>query len=162
MKEQKRFQRYLFVLLLLACLGAEFRSKDQKSLVHAVFGTVSADFVTNVQEIQSSANRWKPGEEPIPIDVAVFSERAKQHVLQRHPELSTVTFISMEIAPFAVETLASKDVPAGPSKIQNVAWYIVFIFSVWLPNGEQLDIDERTVGMMLDGTILEMVKKKGP
>jgi hypothetical protein len=163
MKEQKRVTRKLIVMILLACVGASVHSKDQKPVVYSVFGRRDADFVATLHTIESPANRWRAGEEPFPVDVAEFARRAKQHLLRRHPDISgTVNCISAEIAPFTMKTLASKDVPEEPSNRQRVAWYLVFTFSVWLPNGKQLDAEERTVGVMLDGTILEMVKRKTP
>lgn len=161
MKEQKRVKSNLIVLVLFACGCASLDAQDREPVMGCmVFGTLHADFMASRQTIESPANHWKPGQEPFPIDVGELARRAKQHLLRRRPDISgTVNWISTEIRPFTRKTFPSPDVPEATAKTETVAWYLVFIFSARLPNGMELDAEERTVGMMLDGTILVPVKR---
>src|SRR5687768_12152971 len=94
-------QSKLVVLLLLGSAWTSVHSEDQKPKMHWVCGNPSNDFVATLQTIESPANRWKPGEEPLPIDVAEFGRTAKQHLLRRRPEIpASATLISMEISPY--------------------------------------------------------------
>jgi len=153
----------LAVLPLLVCAWASAYPEDRKSGMFPIFGEGDFEFITTLQTIESPANRWKPGEEPLPIDLTEFARKAKQHLLRRRPDIPAgVNLMSTELRPFAITTVSTNGVVDGASKPQKVAWYLVFNFSRDLPGGKRLEWQDCTAAMMLDGTILEMTKRKKP
>lgn len=140
------------IFFLVACTWPALHSADGDSRVIRIFGKGDTDFIASLQTVKSAANRWKPGEEPLPVDMADCARKAKQNLLSRHPGFpATVPLISAEIVPF------TPDLRDEPPK---VCWYLIFTFSNTLPNGRRIDWVDCTVGMMLDGTILKTAKQK--
>ena len=130
---------------------------------HTVFGNGNADFVATLQAIESPGNKWKPGKEPFPVDMAECARKAKRHLLRQQPAIpSTVNLISAEIRPFTMALVNREGKPLRLVENQKVAWYLVFTFSTALPDGRRLEDEDCTVGMLLDGTVLEMVKRRKP
>jgi hypothetical protein len=155
--------RNLAVLALFGCACVSSYAEDPKSGTFVVHRVGNIDFVTTLQRVESPANRWKPGEERLPVDVTEFARRAKQHLLRRRSDIpATVNVISAEIRPFTITTVSPNDASEGALKPQRVAWYLVFTFSRDLPDGKRLEWEDCTVGMMLDGTTLEMVERRKP
>lgn len=138
------------IFFIVACAWPTVHSADVGSRMIRVFGMEDTDFVASIQAVKSSANRWKPGEEPLPIDIADCARKAKLNLLSRRSELpATHPLLSAEIVPF------TPDLPGEP---QKVYWYLVFTFSNTLPSGGRLDWRDCTVGMMMDGTILKTAR----
>ena len=162
MVNQMRLPRFPILLSLLACAWAGVYSAELKPGLHAVFGIGNTDFVATLRAIESPRNRWKPGEEPLPVDMAECARKAKQHLLRQRPEIpSTANLLSAEIAPFTITLSNRAGKPQHSEKNQEIAWYLVFTFSNQLPNEKQAAWEDCTVGMMLNGTFLEPIKKGG-
>jgi hypothetical protein len=158
-----RLPRGPILLCLLVCALRGVYSAELRPGLHAVFGNGNADFVATLQAIESPGNSWKPGKELLPVDLSECARKAKRYLLRQQPGIpSEVKLISAEIRPFIMSSFNREGEPQGPEENQKIAWYMVFTFSNALPDGRQLEDEDRTVGMMLDGTILEMVKRRKP
>jgi hypothetical protein len=163
MINQLRLPRGLILLCLLVCAWRGVYSAELKPGLHTVFGNGKADFVATLQAIESPRNSWNPGKEPLPVDMAECARKAKRHLLRQQPKIpSTVNLISAEIRAFTMTLFNREGKPLRPEENQKIAWYLVFTFSNALPDGRRLEDEDRTVGMMLDGTMLEMVQRRKP
>lgn len=119
----------------------------------------AVEFFAGAETIKSPANRWTPSKEPFPVDLAKYTMIAKRQLILRHGNrISASSLRSVDIAPFYMTDLDLLE----PAERQRPVWYLVFAFSRILPDGTKLNPEDCYVGMMIDGTILQIRRASSP
>ena len=146
-------------LLLLGSIIVHAASMKEYTNTVLVCSRDDMGFFAGLETVRSPANRWTPSKEPFPVDLAKYTAIAKQQLIQQHGKrISATSLRSVDIRPFY---MIDQDllVPKGG---QQAAWYLVFAFSRFLPDGNILNPEDCYVGMMLDGTVLQMRRISRP
>ena len=146
-------------LIALIVSGAANPSWGDESRPHSatelVYGVDSAEYFASISVLTSPANQWLPDKSPFPVIIAAFSGKAKSHLMERHNRLRTIELNKLEY-----KTVGSPYFKGYPSELPSApVWYLVLEFRCISVDGVRLDRSDSTVVMMLDGTILRMVKK---
>jgi len=148
------------ILLCLGCAVLHCMVMGQHTNMLHVFSAGNIQFFAGLETVRSPANSWAPGEQPLAVDFEKLTIAAKQHLVRRHGKsIASSSLRALDIRPFYFRNPATENERRRPGEKQRPAWYLVFQFSDVLADGRRLDLDECKVAMMLDGTILEMVKR---
>lgn len=135
-------------------------SSDAKQPTHLLFSMGKTDFVVPVHVLESPRNLWKPGKKNLPADLSEFGRKAKQHLLGHRPEIpTTVNLLTAEIRALGVMPRQLNGTPDVQTNSESEIWYLVFTFSNRMPDGKLLPWEDCTVGMMLDGSFVQTIKK---